>query len=127
MPMARKLDDYIEMKEDTKLSIFNNLCYAIVVILLIIFLIVTFVVHNDYLNSISSLYSQMQMITDIPYQEAVINLNINRMWSIPSQKYKNGDLNKYAQNLQWAVYNLSTSLTNVVEATQVYNYPLEYN
>lgn len=64
--------------------------------LLIAFLIVTFVVHNDYLNSISNLYSQMQMISDIPYQEAIINLNINKLWSINDKRYKKGDLQSYA-------------------------------
>ncbi len=70
------------MKEDTKLTIFNNICYFVVALLLAIFLVVTFVIHNNYLNSVANLYSQMQMITDIPYQEAIINLNINRIWSV---------------------------------------------
>ena len=96
------------------MEIINNICYIVVTLLLSLFLVITFIVHNDYLNQITNLYREMELISDIPYQLATINLNINQIWSIPDRNYSAGNLTTYATNIKSSVYSLSNSLTQVI-------------
>ena len=65
-------------------------------------------------------------MADIPYQEAQVNLYINKIWCVISYHFFSSRFQYFAP-LAVSLDSLASSFSKVVDATIDEKYPLEYN
>lgn len=103
------------------------LCYLVILLWLSTYVAFILFESNRYFSKAGSMYEEMQLIADMSYQMAQIDLNTNKIWCVLTYHYLTRNYSQFTPSILQSANILYESYNKVVIATSKYDYPLVYN